>query len=58
MYKIDSQRQLDENQIQKWLNHKFPNGFSELEKALERLDFKQTGTVNYLNFLIKEKKMS
>lgn len=40
-----SRSNLDENQIQNWLNHKFPNGFNELEKALERLDAKQTGTV-------------
>jgi hypothetical protein len=37
--------QLDENQIQTWLNHKFPQGFSELERSLERLDTKQIGTV-------------
>ena len=35
----------DENQIQKWLNHKFPQGFADLEKSLERLDTKQMGTV-------------
>ena len=36
----------DENQIQKWLNHKFPQGFAGLEKSLERLDTKQMGTVS------------
>jgi hypothetical protein len=36
---------LDENQIRSWLNHKFPQGFSELEHALERLDTKQMGIV-------------
>ena len=41
--------QIDENQIQKWLNHKFPKGFSKLEKSLERLDTKQMGTVKLFN---------
>jgi len=48
LYKIASRSQLDENQIQKWLTHKFPHGFSDLENALERLDLKQMGTVNIL----------
>jgi hypothetical protein len=45
---------LDENQIQTWLNHKFPQGFSELEDALERLDTKQMGIVNQI-FSLNEK---
>ncbi len=42
--------------MQKWLNHKFPNGFSDLEKSLERLDTKQMGTVcrYHTNFLLKK----
>jgi hypothetical protein len=35
----------EENQIQKWLTHKFPQGYADLEKSLERLDTKQMGTV-------------
>ena len=31
-------------------NHKFPQGFSELEKSLERLDTKQLGTVGFFFF--------
>ena len=42
---------LNENQIQKWLNHKFPHGFSDLERALERLDAKQMGTVIDISFI-------
>jgi hypothetical protein len=52
LYKIASRSQLDENQIQKWLTHKFPHGFSDLENALERLDLKQMGTVNILFYFI------
>jgi hypothetical protein len=47
MYNLGSRGQLDEDQIQKWLHHKFPHGFSDLEHALQRLDPKQTGSVNY-----------
>ncbi|CAF1497870.1 unnamed protein product [Adineta steineri] len=42
---------LDENQVQKWLNYKFPHGFSELERALESLDPKQSGTLPRERFL-------
>ncbi|CAF4042948.1 unnamed protein product [Rotaria sordida] len=48
---INSRDQLDENRIQKWLNHKFPQGFSDLERALERLDTKQMGTLPRNRFL-------
>jgi hypothetical protein len=47
--------QLDEDQIQTWLNHKFPQGFSELERSLERLDSKQTGMVCHFYFYFKKK---
>jgi hypothetical protein len=50
---LASRGQLDEIQIQKWLNHKFPNGFSDLQKALERLDAKQMGTVSHYGLLNK-----
>ncbi|CAF3658026.1 unnamed protein product [Rotaria sp. Silwood1] len=48
---LNSRGQLDENQIQKWLNYKFPQGFSQLEKSLERLDTKQMGTLHRDRFL-------
>ena len=38
--------QLDENQIQTWLLHKFPHGFAHLEKSLQRIDFDQLGWVS------------
>jgi hypothetical protein len=44
--------------MQKWLNHKFPNGFSDLEKSLERLDTKQMGTVNITQLFFEENKSS
>lgn len=49
LYNLASRSQLDENQIQNWLNHKFPHGFSDLERALERLDTKQFGTVKFFH---------
>ncbi|CAF4595974.1 unnamed protein product [Rotaria sp. Silwood2] len=48
---INSRGQLDENQIQKWFNYKFPQGFSDLERSLERLDTKQMGTLPRDRFL-------
>ncbi|CAF2140370.1 unnamed protein product [Rotaria magnacalcarata] len=48
---IHSRGQLDENQIQKWLNYKFPQGLSDLERSLERLDTKQMGTLPRDRFL-------
>ncbi|CAF0859260.1 unnamed protein product [Adineta ricciae] len=42
---------LDENQVQQWLNRKFPHGYAELEHALERLDAKQTGSLPRERFL-------
>ncbi|CAF4816073.1 unnamed protein product [Rotaria sp. Silwood1] len=43
--------QLDDYQIDKWLNHKFPQGFSDLEKSLEQLDRKQVGTLTRHEFI-------
>ena len=42
---LASRSQLDENQIGKWLNHKFPHGFGELERALEQADLNKRGLV-------------
>ena len=41
-----------ENQLENWLNEKFPRGFSDLEHSLERFDIKQTGIVSF-NFAEK-----
>ncbi|CAF1077134.1 unnamed protein product [Rotaria sordida] len=41
----------NDNQIDTWLNHKFPQGFSDLERALQRLDTKQIGTLSRHQFI-------
>ncbi|CAF3203302.1 unnamed protein product [Rotaria sp. Silwood2] len=46
-----SHSQLDDYQIDTWINHKFPQGFSDLERSLEQLDKKQIGTLERHQFI-------
>ncbi|CAF1342560.1 unnamed protein product [Rotaria magnacalcarata] len=46
-----SRDQLDENQIELWLHHKFPRGYSDLERSCQRSDMKQTGTLSRDQFV-------
>lgn len=42
---LAARSQLDDQQIGKWLNYKFPHGFDELERTLDKFDTKRTGLV-------------